>query len=153
MVKKSLSILFVALCMSMVVYAAPMYPFKSAKKQQQFAYLTQQLRCLVCQNESISSSTAPLAAQLRQVVYQMVQQGKTNHEIKQYMVKRYGDFVLFKPPFTTRTYLLWLAPAGLLILGLLLLTVVVMRRRSATQRTEGQLSNEQNQRIQELLDT
>ncbi len=111
-------------------YAADRYPFHSQTKRQQFVSMTQQLRCLVCQNESLASSNAPLALDLKRQVYKMVRQGKTSRQIKDYLVKRYGDFVLFKPPLVGRTYLLWFAPVILLLLGLLVLVFVVRNRKT-----------------------
>ena len=72
--------------------------------------LQRQLRCLVCQGESIDESSAPLAADLRAVVREQMAAGKSNRQIQDYLVARYGDFVLMKPPVQPNTYLLWLAP-------------------------------------------
>jgi len=101
------------------------YPFTTLDQQQRFQALTQQFRCLVCQNEDLASSNAPLAADLRARVYEMIKQGKTNQEIKRYMVHRYGNFVLLKPPLMISTGLLWLAPFILLALGFFILFKVI----------------------------
>jgi cytochrome c-type biogenesis protein CcmH len=93
--------------------------------------LTQELRCLQCQNENIHDSNATLAVDLRREVRAMLLAGKTDEEIIRFLTDRYGDFVLYRPPFVARTIVLWLAP-GLALLGGLAAVVVVVRRR-ATQ--------------------
>ncbi len=97
------------------------YPFKSVKQEQQFNDLTQELRCLVCQNETLEASSAPLANDIKHKIYQMIQAGKSNPEILDYLKARYGDFIDFNPPFSPRTYLLWLGPFILLGLGFFIL--------------------------------
>ncbi len=106
-----------------------MYPFTSNEKQQQFHGLISQLRCLVCQNQDLADSNADLAKDLRLQVYNMVKVGKSDTEIKQYMVSRYGDFVLFKPPLNGQTYILWMLPFLLLVIGFLILWRIVNRRK------------------------
>lgn len=96
--------------------------------QHRYEELTHEFRCLVCQDEDIANSDAGLAADLRKQVYQQLLEGRSNEQIKQYMVARYGDFVLFKPPFQPNTWLLWTAPAILLLAGLAVIVVVVRRR-------------------------
>ena len=103
------------------VFAADRYPLPTHQQQKQFLTLTHELRCLVCQNESIADSGAPLAADLRDEVYQMVLHGESNSDIKKYMVQRYGQFVLFKPPLIVSTWLLWSAPFVFLLSGCLIL--------------------------------
>jgi len=103
------------------------YPFQAENKRRQFRALTQQLRCLVCQNESIAESGASLASDLRQQVYTMLLAGKTNQQIKEYMVARYGEFILFKPLLVERTYFLWFAPFLMLLIGCLILWKVIRK--------------------------
>lgn len=91
--------------------------------------ITSELRCLVCQNETIAASSADLAADLRREVRTMLKRGDSNEQILKYMTDRYGDFVLYRPPFKTTTALLWAGPALLLVGGVLVL-IVVLRRRS-----------------------
>jgi cytochrome c-type biogenesis protein CcmH len=88
-----------------------------------------ELRCLVCQNQTIADSHADLAIDLRQQVRELLQKGMTDQQIAAYMTERYGDFVLYRPPFKSTTLLLWIGPGVLLVLGLLGL-VLVLRRRS-----------------------
>jgi cytochrome c-type biogenesis protein CcmH len=91
--------------------------------------ITAELRCLVCQNQTIADSHADLAVDLRQQVREMLQKGMTDQQIAEYMTDRYGDFVLYRPPFKSTTMLLWIGPGVMLVLGLLML-VLMLRRRS-----------------------
>ena len=90
--------------------------------------ISEELRCLVCQNQTIADSHATLAVDLRQQIRAMVGAGKTDAEIRAYMVQRYGDFVLYKPPFQRNTLLLWLGPAILIVGGALALGITIRRR-------------------------
>jgi cytochrome c-type biogenesis protein CcmH len=94
-----------------------------------YQHLTRELRCLVCQNETIADSNAPLAADLRRELRGLIAAGKTDDEIRTFLTDRYGDFVLYNPPFVARTWLLWAAPA-LALLGGLSIAIVVIRRRA-----------------------
>ncbi len=107
------------------------YNFNSPAQQQQFEELTQQLRCLVCQNESLWDSSAPLAKDLRNDIYQQVKNGEDDTAIKQYLVARYGQFILFKPEVNTTTYALWIVPFVLLLLGFFIVGFVVLRSKDA----------------------
>ncbi|MFC5438442.1 cytochrome c-type biogenesis protein [Rhodanobacter ginsenosidimutans] len=91
-------------------------PFKSHVEEVRFQHLTSQLRCLVCQNESLADSNAELARDLRHEVFDLMNTGKSDVQIKQYLVQRYSDFVLYDPPFRRGTLLLWLGPIILLML-------------------------------------
>lgn len=94
--------------------------------------LESNFRCLVCQNETIADSTADLAADLRLIIHEQVQQGATDAQIRDYMVTRYGDFVLYDPPFKTLTWVLWLGPFALLVLAFGVLIRIVLQRRKMT---------------------
>ena len=90
--------------------------------------ITSELRCLVCQNQTIADSHADLAVDLRQEVRELVKQGRSDAQIRRYMTDRYGDFVLYNPPFKPTTIVLWLGPALLLAVALIALMVVIARR-------------------------
>jgi cytochrome c-type biogenesis protein CcmH len=92
--------------------------------------LADELRCLVCQNQTIADSNAPLALDLRNQIRTQIAQGRSDDEIRSYMVQRYGDFVLYNPPFKATTAILWLAPFLLLLVGAAVFWAVVARRRS-----------------------
>jgi len=91
--------------------------FMNPEQEARYNELTLELRCLVCQNQNLADSDAPLAQDLRKEIYDMMQAGQSNEEIKMFLVDRYGDFVLYKPPVKGNTLALWLAPAVLLLGG------------------------------------
>jgi cytochrome c-type biogenesis protein CcmH len=114
-----------------VIYAQaiePM-PFASHAQELRFQHLTHQLRCPMCQNETLADSNAPIARDLRNQIFQMMQQGKSDDEIKQYLVARYSDFVLYDPPLKSGTWLLWFGPL-LILLGGAGVVVATIRKRS-----------------------
>lgn len=113
--------------------------------------VSEQLRCLVCQNQSIADSNAELAVDLRNQVVEQVRAGKTNEEIIDYMVDRYGDFVLYNPPFKMSTLVLWLGPVALLVVGLIAFYVNLRRRRSVAERTTVNLTADEQSRADDLL--
>lgn len=102
----------------------------SAPQQARYETLINQLRCLVCQNETIADSTAPLAADLRNQVHTQIAAGRSDVEIKQYLTDRYGDFVLYKPPFKAKTWLLWGGPFLVLLIALVVALRFVRSRRA-----------------------
>ncbi len=95
--------------------------------------ISHELRCLVCQNQTIADSNAPLAVDLRQQTRAMIAAGKSDDEIRAYMVERYGDFVLYKPPLNAATAILWVAPGLLIVGGFAALFVMLRRRRTAVE--------------------
>lgn len=98
-----------------------MYVFKSQQQTEQFQQLTQQIRCVVCQNQNLADSNAPLAKDLRNKIYQMINAQQSNQEIQQFLVKRYGEFILLKPAFNPKTFALWTFPFfALFIIGFIL---------------------------------
>jgi cytochrome c-type biogenesis protein CcmH len=102
--------------------------FDDPAMQARYEKLTRELRCLVCQNQTIADSNATLAQDLRREVRELMAEGKTDTEIHEFLTARYGDFVLYNPPVKPRTYLLWAAPGLLVLVGLGAAVVVVMRR-------------------------
>lgn len=94
------------------------YPFTSAEQHKRFELLISQLRCLVCQNQNLAESNAPLANDLRNQVYLQLNNGKSNEDIIHYLVTRYGDFILYRPPIKMTTLGLWFGPLLLLISSL-----------------------------------
>lgn len=93
--------------------------------------ISEELRCLVCQNQTIADSNAPLAVDLRQQIRGMIGAGKTDDEIRGYMVERFGNFVLYKPPFNAATALLWAGPGLLIVFAFAAVFVMLRRRREA----------------------
>jgi cytochrome c-type biogenesis protein CcmH len=96
--------------------------------QHRYEAINRELRCLVCQNQTIADSNATLAQDLRREVREMIAAGKTDAEIREFMIERYGDFVLYRPRMTAQNFLLWAAPALLLIVGAVVVVRVVRRK-------------------------
>jgi cytochrome c-type biogenesis protein CcmH len=140
--------LLLAGCMGVGLAQQTIFQFKSPAEEERFRSLTQELRCLVCQNESLADSQASLADDLRREVYQKMESGASDKEIVNFLVARYGDFVLYRPRVNPTTYLLWFGPAAFAVLGLVVLALVVRRR---ARHTEVALSGEEQQRLQQVL--
>lgn len=104
-------------------------PFRDRAEEVRFQNLSAELRCPMCQNETLADSNAPIAHDLRRQVFEMIQAGKSDAEIKRYLVDRYSDFVLYKPPMQPSTWFLWFGPFVLLLAGALVVYVNVRRRR------------------------
>lgn len=98
------------------------------EQQAFYETITAEVRCLVCQNQTIANSTAPLAADLRREIRRMIEDGQSESEIKDFLVARYGDFILYKPRFQSWTLLLWIGPVVFLLVGALTLMRVVAKR-------------------------
>jgi cytochrome c-type biogenesis protein CcmH len=111
--------------------------------------LAEELRCLVCQNQSLADSNADLAVDLRRQIREQMKAGKTDGQIREFMVERYGEFVLYRPPFSATTALLWVGPFILLVAGVFALFAYVARRRGKTLDTP--LTDEQRARAEALL--
>jgi cytochrome c-type biogenesis protein CcmH len=130
--------LFVVLALAFATAAAAQaidpLPFKDHAQERRFQHLTAQLRCLVCQNETLADSNADLARDMRHEVFRLMQHGKTDAQIKQYLVDRYSDFVLYDPPVQPTTWLLWFGPLLILLAGAAVVTVNVRKRSRARAR-------------------
>ena len=113
--------------------------------------ISKQLRCLVCQNQSIDDSDAPLARDLRIVVRERLGAGASDDEVMRFVTLRYGDFVLLSPPFKATTYALWLGPAAIVLIGIAAVAVF-LRRRRAVSPDAGALSEGERVRIARLID-
>jgi len=109
--------------------------FQDPALQERYDRMVYELRCLKCQNNNIADSNSMIAQDLRREVRELIAQGKTDAEIRTFMTERYGDFVLYRPPVTPRTWLLWAAPVLLLVTGLAAAGVIVVRR-SRTARND-----------------
>ncbi|RIZ71898.1 MAG: cytochrome c-type biogenesis protein CcmH [Methylococcales bacterium] len=124
------------------------------KQQESYETLTKELRCLVCQNQTIADSNAELASDLRRQVYEMLQQGKSEQEIIRFMTYRYGEFVLYKPAFAGKTSLLWIAPVVFLFMGLMMVFFVIRRKRAAAkvQVDALEINTEKQKKVRNLLE-
>ena len=127
------------------------YEFSSQAERERYRLLVEELRCPKCQNQNLADSNAPIAMDLRAQIYRMLSEGQSNEQIIDYLVSRYGDFVLYKPPVTGRTLLLWYGPACLLAGGFVLLGIIVLRRRGKPSVAASGLSTDEQQRLAALL--
>ncbi len=142
--------LFCWLAFAWPVFAAVEYhDFKQPEQEQAYQSLISELRCLVCQNQTIADSNADLAKDLRRQVYEMLQKGQSKQQIVDFMTDRYGDFVLYKPAFKLKTGLLWLGPGLFLLIGLVTVVVVVRRKKPTSQPS---LSKAEQTRLSSILE-
>jgi len=128
------AIMMLGLMVTSLSYAIDPLPFKDRAEEVRFQNLTKQLRCLVCQNQDLADSDADLAKDLRKQVYDMMKSGKSDDEIKDYLVARYNDFVLYDPPLKPGTWLLWFSPFAFVLIGVF---VVARILRSRAQQAGG----------------
>ena len=117
--------------------------------EQRLVSISEEMRCLVCQNESLSGSRSELAQDLRREIRDLIKQGKTDAEIRTFMVDRYGDFILYRPPVKPTTWLLWIGPFVLMFAGIVALLMYLRRRNTQVATTS--LSDDENKRIDALL--
>lgn len=118
--------------------------------EERFHQILEELRCLVCQNQTLADSSSELANDLRVEVKEMLEKGATNKEVITFMSDRYGDFVLYKPPLKPRTFLLWFGPFLLLFVGVLA-AVLIIRKRTKTNVVD-HLDEQTKQKLKDLLD-
>ncbi|HET6631146.1 MAG TPA: cytochrome c-type biogenesis protein [Rhodanobacteraceae bacterium] len=123
-------LLAVLLCLGLagLAQAIEPLPFKNEAQRLRFQHLTSELRCMVCQDESLNASQADLARDLRLKIFTMMQEGKSDEQIKQYLVDRYSQFILYDPPLQPHTWLLWFGPGLVLLCGAGALWLFVRRR-------------------------
>ncbi|MBW3811706.1 cytochrome c-type biogenesis protein [Aeromonas hydrophila] len=131
--------------------AIDVYTFDSDAQEQTFRELTKELRCPKCQNQDIADSNAGLAKDLRDKTYQMVREGKDKQEVVDYMVARYGNFILYNPPLMASTLILWLGPLLVIVIGVVMVVVRSRRRPAATTPADSALSAEEQRRLAALL--
>jgi cytochrome c-type biogenesis protein CcmH len=131
--------LFTVFIFNSVVAADSLLTFSNSEQQALYEKLTKELRCLVCQNQNLADSNADLAKDLRQKSWDMVNEGKDYEYIVQYMIDRYGDFVVYRPPLNRFTLLLWIGPFVLIVI--LILSVVVRKRTVTTDSTHAEIMN------------
>jgi cytochrome c-type biogenesis protein CcmH len=138
-----IAVFFGAMLLAMQVLAIDTgRAFEDPEQQARYELLIKDLRCLVCQNQSIADSNATLASDLRREVREMMIAGQSDEQIRDFMTARYGDFVLYRPPVSPRTWLLWSAPVLLLLGGLGIAAMVVMRRMRAAKANPAALDEE-----------
>lgn len=146
---ESLARVLLLLLLSLPAFAViDAYEFKDPVQEQRFRQLTGELRCPKCQNQTIADSNAPLSQDLRQRVFEMIQQGRSDAEIVDFMVARYGDFITYRPPLKPTTWVLWFGP--LAVLAGVALGLGLWIRWRAHQPTP-ELSVQEQERLQHLL--
>ena len=152
MIKRFVSILALCVLLGAVTAQAGVtleaFKFNSKAEEQHFKDLIEELRCLVCQNQSLVDSDAELAHDLRAEVYDMIQAGKTDEQIIEFLVARYGDFVLYNPPIKPSTYLIWFGPFVLLLIAGLLLFRSIRRQQKVPA---AEISAEERERLNNIL--
>lgn len=128
---KAVVALLLSLCLLLAGTARALDPieYRSAAEEARFKALAAELRCVMCQNQSIADSNAPIAHDLRLEVLRLMREGRSDAEIKQYLVERYTDFVLYQPPLRADTWLLWAGPFLLLLAGAVATAMVIRRKQ------------------------
>ena len=141
--------LLLSLCFAGATLAKDAQPNEDPQIEQRMKHLTEQLRCLVCQNETLADSRADLAEDLRKQIREQIKAGKSDQEIIAFLTERYGDFVLYNPPVKMTTYLLWFGPFVFLGGGTVILYRYLGRRRRMIE--ERPLSADERKRAEEIL--
>ena len=137
------------LSLSSSLYAAvEVKKFDNPQQEQRYKKLIDELRCLVCQNQNLADSNASLAVDLRKQVYKMISEGQSDKEIMDFMVTRYGDFVLYRPPFKTSTFFLWVGPFIIFVIGLIVLIRFIRLRKNVVTT----LTDDDKEKLKQLLD-
>ena len=125
--------------------------FSSPEQRERYLHFTAELRCPKCQNQNLADSNAPIAADLREQLYRLLQEGQSDQQIIDFMVSRYGEYVLYKPRIEPRTWLLWGGPVLMLVGGFLAVGALVRRARQRSTLV-ADLSDEESTRLKRLLD-
>jgi cytochrome c-type biogenesis protein CcmH len=148
-VKYCYFILLFFIAFNVDAWASDTYTFKNEVTETRYKALVKELRCPKCQNQNLADSNSPIADDLRREVYELLQQGKADIEIVDFMVKRYGEFVLYRPRVSSLTYVLWFGPALLLLIGFIV--VVLILRKKTIKKASVELSAEQKDQLAQIL--
>jgi cytochrome c-type biogenesis protein CcmH len=140
---------FVLLVSSNSFAGVELKQFDSKAQEDLYRELIFELRCLVCQNQNLADSNAELAVDLRRQTYEMIKSGSDKQDVIDYMVARYGEFVLYRPPFSSSTFLLWLGPFALLFIAVVILLRMIKNKKSKPIST---LSSNDKEKVRSLLD-
>ncbi len=145
-------LLAVSLFSSLSMASIDTWTFESPEMQSRYTTLTHELRCPKCDGQSIGGSNAPIANDLREVVFNKIQAGESDEQIVDFMVDRYGEFVLYKPRVEGKTLLLWYLPVGFAGVGFIIFLFVVLRsRRTRNEPETAELDAEERERVEKLL--
>lgn len=126
--------------------------FENKQHEQRYQTLIEEVRCLVCQNQSLADSNADLAQDLRKEIIDMIVSGKSDEQVIEFLVERYGDFVLYRPPLKENTWLLWFGPFMFAFIGLFA-AIIIIRKQSGSSNINTEIDEEQKRRLAELLNT
>ncbi|WP_372238921.1 cytochrome c-type biogenesis protein [Pseudomonas sp. LTJR-52] len=148
-IRASLLLLFVWIGVAQA--AIETFAYTNDAERERFQALTRELRCPKCQNQDLADSNAPIAADLRGEIHRLMNEGKSDEQIITYLVARYGEFVMYRPPVEQRTWLLWYGPAAFLILGFCIILIIVRRRQQQTLPSNAPLSADEQARLASLL--
>lgn len=148
-----LALTVTGLMVTSAVNASPVetFEFRDEVTKIRFQALSKELRCPKCQNQNLADSNSAIAIDLRRELYELLQQGKADSEIVNFMVSRYGEFVLYRPRVSSITYILWFGPALLILIGVIVV-IIILRKKSAVQENLT-LSTQQQDKLQQLLQT
>lgn len=129
------------------------YQFSDAANEKRYHQFVEELRCPKCQNQNLAGSNAPIAEDLRRELHRLLEEGGSDREIIDFMVGRYGDFVLYKPRLNMETAVLWFAPVGFLMVGAIIILVIYRRQQNtpAVEIDDAPLSEREQQALQQLL--
>ncbi|GHC23933.1 cytochrome c-type biogenesis protein [Aidingimonas halophila] len=147
-ISRCLAVICLSLVAGMAV-ADEVREFGHPVMEQRYRELTASLRCPKCENQAIDDSNSPVSADMRDRVYALLQEGRSDREIQDFMVDRFGDYVLYNPRLEGRTYLLWGLPAVLVVVGAIVVLLIVRARRRASAQA---LSADERARLNELID-
>ncbi len=125
------------------------FEFRDEVTKVRFQALSKELRCPKCQNQNLADSNSPIATDLRRELYDLLQQGKADSEIVNFMVSRYGEFVLYRPRVSSITYVLWFGPALLILIGVIVVIAILRKKPAAKENLA--LSSQQQDKLQQLL--
>lgn len=140
----------IALCLSAQAYARfETHDFATPQMEKDYNVLVAELRCLVCQNQNLADSNAELAQDMRLKVFKMLSEGSSKQEVVEYMVSRYGDFVMYRPPVKTSTFLLWFGPLIFFVIAGIVVLSYVRRQKTVA---ETAVDEEQQKKAHSLLD-
>lgn len=131
--------------------AIDVYEFENVEQEQRFRQLSNNFRCPMCQNANLTSSPGGVAEDLRREIYRMIIEGRTDQQIEQFMLERYGDFILYRPRLTWQTILLWFGPLFFLLGGAWFAINIARRSGGTTSTDVVRLSDEEQQRLDRLL--
>ena len=127
------------------------YDFSSEENRQRYHTFVQELRCPKCQNQNLDGSNSPIAKDLRRELHRMLEEGQDDKQIVDYMVDRYGEFILYRPRFNPETAVLWLAPGIFLVLGLFLVLMVFKRQKEPVDALDKTLGDDEKKALSDIL--